>query len=79
MIFMQPVFDAIFNQLEFFGFVIAWCDIPIKIVHRKNINNGIVRYKTYFLGIEGTKKSRWQIFVECSGFANGEHQLGHHG
>ena len=51
---LQYGFNSFFNEFELLGFVVAWRNIPIKIVEIKNILNVDVRYKSNFFEIKSS-------------------------
>ena len=73
------VFDGGFyffvNLFKFFGFVVRWGNIPIKIVLIKNVVDIVIRDKSNFFGIKSAQISGGHVFVESAGFANGKYKL----
>jgi len=72
-------FDTFVDEFELLGFVVAGRDVPVEIVHRENVHNGVVGNERYFPGIECAQEHRRQIFVESPRFSDGQDELREHG
>ena len=72
---VQSSVEHFLQLLKLFRLVVAWGDVPIKIVLVENAHNVVKLDKGNFLGIESTEEHRWHMLLMSVSFTNGNNKL----
>lgn len=69
---LQGLLDERVELAELLGRVVRRCNVPVKVVLRKDVDNAFVAHEAYFLFVESTEIERRQVTVVGVGATDGQ-------